>query len=170
MKITRAFPRTAVLVVVALALATGWMAWSVSADDEEQHSLNTVRTPFYDMVEKYTEGWTYSFFLGGLYGDDEGVSGVGGLSAGQAAEYRSSESYAVLGLRMMFDGGANYSATKFMILGEDEFLAESNGSYFDRVLSTSARLERYPHRLTNDQAVDWDDSFVLAFDGRQRPG
>ena len=157
MKISRAFPRTAVLALAALALATGWLAWGVSAEDEETTYGNTARIPFYDLISRYSDGWKFSVMLGGVFADEEGIRGVGGLSAGQAAEFRSAENYVVLGVRMMFDRGSSYSATKFILFGEDEYLTESNSSQFGRILTAKSRLDKYPRRLTNDQALDWSN-------------
>ncbi len=148
--------RILMLMATICACAVVWTAWTVAADDEENKRIGYLpMIPFYDAIEQYSPGWDFSVLVGGVFVDEEGTTGIPGLSAGRAAEYRGVENSPAFGFRMMRDSGSSYSAAKNIFFNKNDFLTEDNSSMFGRVLIAKSRLSKYPHRLDNDLASDW---------------
>jgi hypothetical protein len=153
----RSVRRTLMLLTVVCAAAVVWTSWSAAAaDDDENKRIGYLpMIPFYDAVELYAPGWNFSFLVGGVFVDEEGTSGVTGISAGRAAEYASVENSPLFGFHITRDAGKSYLAAKNIFRAKDDFLTECSSSMFDRVLLAKTRFNKYPHRLDNDLAADW---------------
>ena len=148
--------RILMLMATLCACAVIWTAWAAAADDDENKRIGYLPViPFYDAIEQYSHGWDFSILVGGAFVDEEGTTGIPGLSAGRAAEYSGVENSPLFGFRMMRDSGKSYSAVKNIFLNKKDFLTEGNSSMFGRVLISKSRLNKYPHRLDNDLAADW---------------
>jgi hypothetical protein len=160
--------RIFLLLVAVCAAAVAWTSWNTAAADEDQnkHIGYLPMIPFYNEIMSYAPGWKFNVLLGGVFVDEEGTSGVTGISAGRAAEYGGVENSPLFGFRITRDAGKSYAAVKNIFINKNDFLTECSSSMFDRVLLAKTRFNKFPHRLDNDLAADWAGQrrFVLTTD------